>query len=226
MKAPKDLSGLSNISGGFRRSLLLVVLLLSCYSYAQESSQAGDLNTNKVGTVDSNNSTVSTSTLYQGAGAASDIPVSGAYAPSMHSGGTDSCLKSISGGISTLQVGFSKGDYVQDEECNRRKDSEALIAAGLKVAGISRLCQNPETWLAMLVSGTPCPLLHKSKTIVGRNAYLMMKKYPELYVPDYESRKEFFDSLLGIGENGENGEEIQAADGAQSISERYRSVKW
>ena len=205
----------------------ILVLLFPLSVFAQNGdSQTGDLNTYKDGTNDSNNVTTTTSTVYQGAGAASEIPVSSAISPSLMSGGGDSCLKSISGGLSTLTFGLSKGDYVQDPECNRRKDSLALISAGMKIAGISRLCQDPDTFMAMAISGSPCPLLHKGKTIVGRNAYLMMKKYPDIYIPNYEEKKEYLDKLFGIGENGENGETAEADIDGKSISDRFRKVKW
>ena len=67
-------------------------------------------------TVDSNNETVTNTNQYNGAGSASEIPVASAVAPSLMSGGNDSCLKSVSGGVSTLQIGISSGKYVEDEE--------------------------------------------------------------------------------------------------------------
>lgn len=207
------------------RWLLPLVCCLSLYSYAQESSQSGDLNTYKVDS-DSNNTTSNVSTVYQGAGSASDrLPVSTSTAPSMMSGGQDSCLKSTSGGLSTIAVGISSGSYVQDEECNRRKDSAALIAAGMKIAGISRLCQNPDTFLAMVISGSPCPVLHKGKTVVGRNAMIIMKKLPEVYIPNYLDKKSYYDKIFGIGENGESGE-LETEDAGGSVSDRFRKVKW
>jgi hypothetical protein len=82
------------------RLFLLVLLLASSYSLAQDtdsgnsSTQSGDLNTNQQGaTVDSNNETVTNTNQYNGAGSASEIPVASAVAPSLMSGGNDSCLK-------------------------------------------------------------------------------------------------------------------------------------
>ncbi len=213
------------------RLYLLVLLLLSCSSFAQDtdsgntSSQTGDLNTNQQGaTVDSNNNTTTNTNQYNGAGSASEIPVASAVAPSMMSGGNDSCLKSTTGGVSTLQIGISKGDYLQDEECNRRKDAQMLFTLNMKIAAITRMCQSDKVWLSMFESGTPCPLIVGGKVVAGKNAYLMMKRKPGLFVVGYEKNKEYFDVALGINGDTEN-EDKQEASG-KSISERYRTVDW
>ena len=210
---------------------LLLFLLISSSSFAQDtdsgntSSQTGDLNTNQQGaTVDSNNNTTTNTNQYNGAGSASEIPVASAVAPSMMSGGNDSCLKSSTGGISTLQVGFSKGDYVQDEECNRRKDAQMLFTLNMKIAAITRMCQSDDVWLSMFESGTPCPLIVGGKVVAGKNAYLMMKRKPDLFVVGYENNKEYFDVALGI--NGDSSDEDEQEASGKSISERFRTTKW
>ena len=208
---------------------LLLLLLISSYSFAQQdstSSQTGDLNTNKQGTIDSNNTTTTNTNQYNGAGAASEIPVASAVAPSLMSGGNDSCLKSVSGGLSSLHFGVSQGKYVLDEECNRRKDAQMLFTLNMKIAAITRMCQSDDIWFSMFESGTPCPLIINGKAVVGKNAYLMMKKNPKLWVRGYEDNKEFFKVALGI--NGDNGETktTDKADNSKSISERFRKVKW
>ena len=207
--------------------------LLSSSSFAQDtdsgntSTQSGDLNTNQQGaTVDSNNETVTNTNQYNGAGSASEIPVASAVAPSLMSGGNDSCLKSLSGGVSTLQVGISAGRYQIDEDCNRRKDAMLLFTLNMKIAAITRMCQADSVWLSMFESGTPCPLIVNGKVVAGKNAYLTMKRKPKLFVRNYKKNKQYFDIALGInGENG-NGEHKENTDG-KSISERFRTVtKW
>ena len=214
------------------RLFLLVLLLASSYSLGQDtdsgntSSQTGDLNTNQQGaTVDSNNNTTTNTNQYNGAGSASEIPVASAVAPSLMSGGNDSCLKSISGGVSTLQIGISSGKYEIDEDCNRRKDAQMLFTLNMKIAAITRMCQSDDNWLSMFESGTPCPLIVGGKVVAGKNAYLMMKRKPTLFVRNYEDNKEYFDVALGInGENG-NGDEKEDTSG-KSVSERFRTTKW
>jgi hypothetical protein len=190
------------------------------------STQSGDLNTNQQGaTVDSNNTTNTNTNQYNGAGSASEIPVASAVAPSLMSGGNDSCLKSVSGGVSTLQIGISSGKYEIDHDCNRRKDAQMLFTLNMKIAAITRMCQHDDNWMSMFESGTPCPLIVGGKVVAGKNAYLMMKRKPKLFVRGYEDNKEYFDVALGI--NGENGNgEHKESDSSKSISERYRTTKW
>tara|TARA_R100000081_G_C4797641_1_gene161951 strand:- start:16 stop:651 length:636 start_codon:yes stop_codon:yes gene_type:complete len=192
------------------------------------STQSGDLNTNQQGaTVDSNNNTTTNTNQYNRAGSASEIPVASAVAPSLMSGGNDSCLKSTSGGISTLQVGISKGNYVQDEECNRRKDAQMLFTLNMKIAAITRMCQSDDVWFSMFESGTPCPLIVGGKVVAGKNAYLMMKRKPELFVRGYEEKKEYFKVALGLnGDKDEDGKESTKDSNNKSISERFRTTKW
>ena len=210
---------------------LLIILLISLPVYSQTdsgntSSQTGDLNTNQQGaTVDSNNTTTTNTNQYNGAGSASEIPVASAVAPSLMSGGNDSCLKSTAGGISTLNVGISSGKYIQDEECNRRKDAAVLFTLNMKIAAITRMCQSDDVWLSMFESGTPCPLIVAGKVVAGKNAYLTMKRKPVLFVRGYEENKEYFDVALGI--NGEkNGEHKEKSSNGESISSRFRTTKW
>ena len=234
MKDQNDLNSCRIQFGVYTLLLLLLGCLLSSYSYSQDtdsgntSTQSGDLNTNQQGaTVDSNNETVTNTNQYNGAGSASEIPVASAVAPSLMSGGNDSCLKSLSGGVSTLQVGISAGRYQIDEDCNRRKDAMLLFTLNMKIAAITRMCQADDVWESMLLSGTPCPLVVNGKVIVGKNAYLTMKRKPDLFVPNYKKRKKYFDVILGInGENG-NGKYKETTENSdnKSISDRFRTVK-
>lgn len=212
---------------------LVLGFLHSSSSFAQTdsgntSSQTGDLNTNQQGaTVDSNNTTTTNTNQYNGAGSASEIPVASAVAPSLMSGGNDSCLKSTSGGISSLHFGLSSGNYVQDEECNRRKDAQMLFTLNMKIAAITRMCQSDDVWLSMFESGTPCPLIVGGKVVAGKNAYLTMKRAPEKFVRNYEENKDYFKAALGLnGDRDEDGKEPTKDSNNKSISERFRTTKW
>lgn len=90
----------------------------------------------------------------------------------------------------------------------------------MSVASVALMCQKPKVWLAMFTAGTPCPVLANSRLVVGKNAYLVMRKNPELYIPTYEEDKDFYNTLLGIGY------EVQTDDSDnRSISERFRTSK-
>jgi len=207
-----------------------LLLLWPSLSHSQtdsgnSSTQSGDLNTNQQGaTVDSNNETTTNTNQYNGAGSASEIPVASAVAPSLMSGGNDSCLKSTSGGVSTLQIGISSGKYVEDEDCNRRKDAQMLFTLNMKIAAITRMCQHDDNWMSMFESGTPCPLIVGGKVVAGKNAYLLMKRKPALFVRGYKANKEYFDVALGIN-GGTNGEHKES-DSNKPISERFRTTEW
>lgn len=195
----------------------VVLLLLSFSVLSQETNtQTGDLNTNtQNSTVSSNNTT--NSKTYNGAGA-SGMPVTSAISPSLMSSGNDSCLRSQSGGLQLAVFGLSLGKYYQDLECNRRKDAKTLRELGMSVASVSLMCQKEEVWLAMFKAGTPCPLLVNSKLVVGRNAYLVMRRNPYSYIPDYKTNEIYYNSVLGIG--------IEVSDeeaSTLSISERFRT---
>lgn len=199
-----------------KKLLASSLLLLATLASGADNQQNGDLNTNNQdSTVNSNNTT--NSKTYNGAGA-SGMPVTSAISPSLMSSGNDSCLRSQTGGVQLALVGLSLGKYYQDLECNRRKDAKTLRELGMSVAAVALMCQKSEVWLAMFNAGTPCPLLVNSKLVVGRNAYLVMRKNPESYIPDYLLNELYYNTVLAIGNEVSN-EEVSTI----SISERFRT---
>lgn len=170
----------------------------------------GDLNTSN-----SNNGNITKT--FNGAGSRS-MPANTAIAPSLMSNGSESCLQSISGGLQLVGIGVSSGKYMQDVECNRRRDAITLSNMGMKVAAVALMCQNPKVWRAMFMSATPCPIIRSGRLVVGKSALLSIKQQPELHIPDYEEEKEFYDKILGVGEDTGNEE-----TDSRSISDRYRT---
>jgi len=173
----------------------------------------GDLNTNQIGS-NNNNRTTNNS----GPNAGSTMPANTAVSPSLMSSGSESCLQSISGGLQLVGIGVSSGKYIQDEECNRRRNAITLSNMGLKIGAVSLMCQNPNVWRAMLMAATPCPVVKYGKIIVGKRAMLEIKQRPELLIPDYLDDKEFYDAILGMGV-----ETDEAEVPTSSLSERYRT---
>ncbi len=173
----------------------------------------GDLNTSN-----SNNNNVSKT--YNGAGSRS-MPANTAVSPSLMSTGQQSCLKSISGGLQLVSVGISSGKYIQDEECNRRLNAITLSNMGMKVASVSLMCQNAQVWRAMFMSATPCPIIRSGRLLVGKNAILAIKQNPDMWIPDYEEDKAFYDELLAGG--GDDSGEQESNSG--SLSDRFRTTK-
>ena len=173
----------------------------------------GDLNTNQIGS-NNNNRTTNNS----GPNAGSTMPANTAVSPSLMSSGSESCLQSISGGLQLVGIGVSSGKYIQDEECNRRRNAITLSNMGLKIGAVSLMCQNPNVWRAMLMAATPCPVVKYGKIIVGKRAMLEIKQRPELLIPDYLDDKDFYDAILGMGV-----ETDEAEVPTSSLSERYRT---
>lgn len=195
------------------------IVFILAFPVLADTSQEGSLNTNtENSTVSSNNVTGdSTTNNFNGAGSSSDIPAASAMSPSYITSGLESCLKGSAGALQTNIIGLSAGRYKEDENCNRRRDAKMLFDLGMKVAGIARLCQDPKTWEAMLISGTPCPIVNGSKLMVGKQAYLIIKSNPELYIPNYKKKEDYFNQILNIG-----GPEDEKQDGVVSISGRFR----
>lgn len=198
----------------------LLLLLFSVSVYASDSQQNGDLNSNtQDSTVNSHNTTTSKTTQNIGAGSGKPSPVNTAISPSLMSSGQDTCLRSIGGGLQVDVLGLSGGRYVQDEECNRRRDSKVLKDLGMSIAAVSRMCQNQNNWTAMFSAGTPCPILVNGRMVFGKNAFIAMKNNPTLFIPDYEEKETHYNQLLGIGV--EVNEESTSDN--LSISERFRT---
>ena len=198
------------------KKILASSILFAFFCVAEDNQQNGDLNSNtQNSTVNSNNTT--NSKTYNGAGA-SGMPVTSAISPSLMSSGNDSCLRSQVNGMQLSIIGFSNGTYLQDLECNRRKDAKTLRELGMSVASVALMCQKIDVWEAMFIAGTPCPILVNGKLIVGRNAYLLMKQNPGLYIPDYYDNELYYNVVLGIGTEVNNVETTTL-----SISERFRT---
>ena len=205
------------------RKAWLGLLLFSVMANAQ-NNQEGSLNTSAIdSTVSSHNVSedYSVSTTYQGAGSSSEIPVGSAISPSYMSSGSDTCLQGTAGSLQTVAIGFSSGGYIIDEDCSRRKDAKTLADLNLKIAAVSRLCQSHLIYRAMLLAGSPCPLITNGRLVAGKKGLIVIKQQPELYIPDYEDDKDWYNGILGIGKQVDNDVEEDYI----SISDKYRSSK-
>ena len=215
-------------------AVTLIFVMLSGMT-AQAGDVTGDLSTsNENSTVDSNNSEESVTNNYNATGAGSAAPVMSAIAPTvMGAGGNDSCLMPRSTGLQVTMFGFSNGEAIQDDSCNRRKNARLLGAPqqvgglGLQVSAISVLCQDPVVFRSMMLANTPCPI-NDSKTgklLMGKAAINKYRDSPALYIVGYELDTEFWDTLLRVGEEDTDEAVIEDDAPKLSISERFRSSK-
>ena len=80
-----------------------------------------------------------------------------ASSPSIVVNNSDVCQTGTSGAVQTGLFGVSGGTTTRDLHCERIKLARAVYGMGLKVAGISLLCQEVRVWDALWMAGTPCP---------------------------------------------------------------------
>lgn len=106
------------------------------------------------------------------------MPVPSAMAPSISGFSNDMCRSGVSGGANTGVVSISGGMTIIDENCERIKIFNAFNSGGLKVTGVSVLCQDIRGWNAMEMSGSPCPYAGMMGH-AARKAWF--KRYPERF---------------------------------------------
>jgi len=122
---------------------LLVVILLLFGTVATITDVKANTNTTVSSTV------TGTTTV--------DKAPSTANAPNVMISNQDVCTSGGSIALQTQIFGFAKGSTITDITCERLKLSRALYGMGMKVAGVSVLCQDPRVFSAMEMAGTPCP---------------------------------------------------------------------
>jgi hypothetical protein len=76
------------------------------------------------------------------------------FAPGLAAAGIETCLGSVSGGVSFPGGGVAFGTTTKDTGCDTRLDSRTLWSFGLKAEAIARLCMKEETRQAL---GARCP---------------------------------------------------------------------
>ena len=104
-----------------------------------------------------------------------ESPPASAIAPSIQSGGNDTCTVSYSAAVQTQIIGMSGGGHVRDLNCERLKNAKALYNMGMKVAAVSLMCQEESIFKAMEMAGTPCPFRGE----IGATAQALWENDPE-----------------------------------------------
>jgi hypothetical protein len=86
-------------------------------------------------------------------------PVSSAMAPSMSAFSQDVCGIGVSGAVNGGVFSVAGGTMITDNNCVRLRWAKFLSDSGLKVAAVSLACAaTHENWVAMEMSGSPCPI--------------------------------------------------------------------
>ena len=85
-------------------------------------------------------------------------PPPSAIAPQAGGSNSDLCTISSSGALGTQILSLSFGATYTEANCLLLKKARMLYSAGMKVASVSLLCQDPDIWRAMMDAGSPCPI--------------------------------------------------------------------
>tara|TARA_R110000868_G_scaffold239114_3_gene493579 strand:- start:863 stop:1360 length:498 start_codon:yes stop_codon:yes gene_type:complete len=98
-----------------------------------------------------------------------------ASSPSIVVNNSDICQTGTSAAVQTSLLGISGGTTTRDLNCERIKLARAVYGMGLKVAGISLLCQEVRVFDALWMAGTPCPYLGS----IGDSAKTLWQDNPD-----------------------------------------------
>ena len=133
------------INNAIAFGIVMCFLILSFAAMAEEST----INQNTTSTVTSNG--VNETTV-------KSAPPS-AISPNVGGSNSDLCTISSSGALGTQILSLSFGATYTEANCLLLKKARMLYSAGMKVASVSLLCQDPAIFEAMKMAGTSCPYL-------------------------------------------------------------------
>ena len=120
-----------------------------------------------------------------------------ASAPSVVVNNSDVCKVATSGAVQTQILGLATGVVVDDTLCQLLKLSRQMYAAGLKVAAVSILAQDPRVFDSLVMAGTPPPYMGS----IGTEALEKWKSNPDM-IP--EGSVVFKDNVLEINTQEED----------------------
>ena len=78
-----------------------------------------------------------------------------------------------------------------------------------------------------MLANTPCPIndARTGKLLMGRNAINKYREDPATFVVGYAEDKQFWDTLLRVGEEYDEEELVEDTSPKLSISDRFRTSK-
>lgn len=153
-------------------------------------------NTNNT-TIDSTTNNTNTNTNNNTSDITQEVisPPPSAIAPSIQSGGNDTCTVSYSAAVQTQILGVSGGGHVRDLNCERLKNAKTLYNMGMKVAAVALMCQEETVFKAMEMAGTPCPFMGE----IGATAQALWDNDPERKPVDDGKEKNDTTTAITIG---------------------------
>lgn len=126
-------------------------------------------------------------------------PPPSAISPQISAGSnSDLCTVGVAGAVQTQILGISMGTTYTESQCVLLKQAKTLYDMGMKVAAVSRMCQDPMVFQAMIDAGTPCPY----EGMIGQAAKAGWESNPDR-IPTVDKKEEGFDDdtkkIFGIG---------------------------
>jgi hypothetical protein len=118
-----------------------------------------------------------------------------AIAPTVMTGGNDTCTVTYSASVQTQILGASGGGHIRDLNCERLKNSKTLYNMGMKVAAVALMCQESSVFQAMEMAGTPCPFGGS----IGQEAQDKWDANPDMQPTATEQEIRRNDQLMGAG---------------------------
>ena len=120
--------------------------LILSFSAMAETTTVDQTTTSTVNTTGKNETTVKS-------------PPPSAISPNVGGSNSDLCTISSSGALGTQILSLSFGATYTEANCLLLKKARMLYSAGMRVASVSLLCQDPAIFEAMRMAGTSCPYL-------------------------------------------------------------------
>ena len=153
-------------------------------------------NTNNT-TIDSTTNNTNTNTNNNTSDITQEVisPPPSAIAPSIQSGGNDTCTVSYSAAVQTQILGVSGGGHIRDLNCERLKNAKTLYNMGMKVAAVALMCQEETVYKAMEMAGTPCPYMGE----IGATAQALWDNDPDRKPVDDGKEKNDTTTAVTIG---------------------------
>ena len=153
-------------------------------------------NTNNT-TIDSTTNNTNTNTNNNTSDITQEVisPPPSAIAPSIQSGGNDTCTVSYSAAVQTQILGVSGGGHIRDLNCERLKNAKTLYNMGMKVAAVALMCQEETVYKAMEMAGTPCPY----KGEIGATAQALWDNDPDRIPVDDGKEKNDTTTAITVG---------------------------
>ena len=133
------------INNAIAFGIVMCFLILS-FSAMAETTTVDQTTTSTVNTTGTNETTVNS-------------PPPSAISPNVGGSNSDLCTISSSGALGTQILSLSFGATYTEANCLLLKKARMLYSAGMRVASVALLCQDPAIFEAMRMAGTSCPYL-------------------------------------------------------------------